>query len=225
MTKPLLVYSTIILFSLFSIIGCSSSRQTGTVQPAGKSVEAPSYKMFSKHKEKVYRLSISALQKLGYVVTVSDANIGLISAEKYTTSPIIEDAQPVSTIKTKPSAGEVFFTFLSILLVFGLIIMIVDAASSNSSSSTQSSNKETTEHQKEEQHHSENHHVNTTIESYKYILSIQYYAFSDTATKIVPAITKVTVSNGTSTSSSAIRSSVMMNEFYRSLENELFFVP
>jgi len=190
------------------------------VQPAGKSVEAPSYKMFSKHKEKVYRLSISALQKLGYVVTVSDANIGLISAEKYTTSPIIEDVQPVSTIKTKPSAGEVFFTFLSILLVFGLIIMIVDAASSNSSSSTQSSNKETTEH-----HHSENHHVNTTIESYKYILSIQYYAFSDTATKIVPAITKVTVSNGTSTSSSAIRSSVMMNEFYRSLENELFFVP
>ncbi|MFA5834042.1 MAG: hypothetical protein WDA22_11265 [Bacteroidota bacterium] len=220
MTKPLLVYSTIILFSLFSTIGCSSSRQTGMVQPAGKSVEAPSYKMFSKHKEKVYRLSISALQKLGYVVTVSDANIGLISAEKYTTSPIIEDVQPVSTIKTKPSAGEVFFTFLSILLVFGLIIMIVDAASSNSSSSTQSSNKETTEH-----HHSENHHVNTTIESYKYILSIQYYAFSDTATKIVPAITKVTVSNGTSTSSSAIRSSVMMNEFYRSLENELFFVP
>ncbi len=219
MNRPFLVYVTLILFSVFSITGCSSSGAAAKNTPPGP--PAPASKDFSVSRDAAVKASSIALQKTGYLVTDQNITAGTITAERFTTSTFAVD--DTSSVKSKASSSpNPFLVFLSIILIFGLVFLIIDA-SSNSSSGTE---------KKPDQHDDVHHHYDTDRDgtpapllSYKYVMTVRFTAVSDTVTKAEPVITMISMNNGAPTNSEAVRSSTLLNEFYQGLKNELMLKP
>lgn len=219
MNRPFLVYVTLILFSVFSITGCSSTGAAGKNSPPGP--PAPASKEFSVSRDAAVKASSISLQKLGYLVTDQNITAGTITAERFTTSPFAVD--DTSAVKSNASSSpNPFLVFLSFILIFGLVFLIIDAAS-NPSSGTE---------KKQDQHDDVHHHYNTErngtpapVLSYKYVMTVRFTAVSDTVTNAEPVITMISMRNGAPTNSAAVRSSTLLNEFYQGLKIELKLKP
>lgn len=215
MKTPFLVYATLIIFSVFSITGCSSSNHTtGTSEPL-----APATKVFSAAKEEVQRAAIVSFQKIGYLVTDQRIGADIITAERFTSTPFAEE----SGSSSKESSPNPFLVFLSIILIFGLIFMIFDAASNSTSDSSATKKSDEGEHHRD--HAQYENGGPETITSYKYVMTVHCTALSDTSTRVKPVITKITMRNGAPTDSRAVSSSALLNEFYAALQQECTVQP
>ena len=213
MKKPFMVYCTFILFSIYSLSGCASSNQA----PVMSGPKAPSSKIILTPKDDVQRAALISLQKLGYLVTDQRTASGIITAERFTSTQFAEDDTSSVNGRTKSSSPNPFLVFLSIILIFGLVFIIIDAASNSSS---EKGGKNDRDHDSGTHHYDHHDDVPEPIISFKYVMTVRFTAVSDTATQVQPVITKVTMQNGASTNSRAVESSHLLNEFYRVLEKE-----
>lgn len=223
MKKPLSVSIVLTIFVFFSIFGCSAGNRSSA--PESSPLEhVPDVKIFPKGIQQMYSRSVTGMQKLGYVVTVSDPVTGLLTAERYMQFAVLEDKAESAGLNEK-SSGDVFLTCLSILLVFGIVFLIVDAVSSDAQKNSSDHHDRSSSQKAHHDHSHSGSETPSAVTSYRYSISVRFTAMSDSATRVQTTISKVTITNGSPSGSMVIRSSVLLNELYRSLENEIFFLP
>ncbi|NUN69136.1 MAG: hypothetical protein HUU02_05445, partial [Bacteroidetes bacterium] len=116
LTHPLLVFAVLAVFTTVAITGCSSNHAAGEYAPA-----VPVTRTFTQGQALVFQRSITVLQRSGYVLTVSDAAAGVITAERYSS---LDQADRPQTVQREMTAGEKFLVFLSFVLVIGFIAML-----------------------------------------------------------------------------------------------------
>lgn len=212
-TRPLLVFTVLTLFTTVSVIGCRSTGAITSEVPA-----VPVVKTFTHSSALVFQRSITVLQRSGYIITVSDAAAGIITAERYST---LDQSDKPLPEKQKMSVGESFLVFISFVLLFGFIIMLF------ADSSKANDDKKTSKERNEQDHHRHDDSAENmqTVESFRYVLTFRIHNEGARSTSVHATVTKVTVSNGTPLRTAAINSSMITDGFFRLLTDELTFAP
>jgi hypothetical protein len=190
-------------------------------------------KSFLSKKSDTYNAISSSLQKLGFVLTMSDFNGGVISAEKSIQSLDPEQALPYdpneianesNNINVKSSdnddVGKAILIILSIVLIVGIIFIIAGAASSNSSSNRQSNNRN--DDCPPERHHEDNHRSSApeTVTSFKYITSFSI-SENNMVSTVKMNLTRTTIQNGSPISTESIKNSKFNSRVFKSIEKEI----
>lgn len=224
--RPSILLSVLFVFSLYSIAGCAmeGGAQRSAIPPV------PPVRTFTHSSATVFPAVEKVLHNQGYAVTSTDRTGGSLTAELFTSSPLQEDAAaPDTTAKKGMSTGEVILVVLSIVLIVGLIFIIIDAATSDSGN-TQKSDHDRNGGREEHRDHDRpsgghhDHDVPGKTVGYRYVMNVRTIAVNDTTTRVETALTKVTIVDGTPTSSVPVQSSAAVKIFFESLANELYFV-
>lgn len=212
-TRPSIVFAVLALFTAVSIVGCNSNGATREYAPA-----VPVTRSFDHASALVYQRSMTVLQRSGYIITVSDAAAGIITAERYST---LDQSDKPLPEQQKMSVGETFLVFISFVLLFGFIVMLF-ADSSKSKDDTEKSKE-----RKDEDHHRHDDHIDAsqTVESYRYVLTLRIQNEGARSASVKAAVTEVTISNGTPLRTAAVNSSLITDGFFRLLTDELTFAP
>lgn len=221
--RPAFALTVLFSFSLYSIIGCAveGGTQRSSLPPV------PPVRTFDHASAKVIPAIEKVLHNQGYAIVSTDRAGGSLTAELFTASPLQEDTAPQDTTAKKGmSTGEVILVVLSIVLIVGLIFIIIDAATSDSGNAKSSDNDRHDDHRDhdrpQEMHH--DHDVPGKTVGYRYVMNVRTVAVNDTSTRVETALTKVTIVDGTPTSSVPVQSSAAVKIFFESLANELYFV-
>lgn len=195
---------TIVIASCFllyavAVPGCGSSTPSTGHLDQYDSLPYRDAFTFDDDAPRVYRAAIRALQQEGYVISLSDPQTGLISAELNSGQVIAEevkDARPAES-----SGSNVFWTIIGIIFLFGLIAMIVG-------SSEETDNDQREDRSRPPRHDPPYEHEDTKTVSFRYIVTLNAGATGDFSTEVRISAVRMQLENG-----GVVRSERMENKY------------
>ncbi len=210
-----LVLSVAVCFFFYSISGCGSSTL------ATKHLDKYDEKAYSESatfyasKDDAYKATVLALQQRGYVVTLSDAQTGLINGESSGSSIIPEEQKQISKdTSNEVGAGEIIIGILGIILIVGLIAMLTSDSNKKEESNSNTTSTTTT---------------TTTvvssapekITSYKYIVTINTTALSDSTSELQLSAVRQVIENGSVTNSAKFENKYLNYGIFDAVQEQL----
>jgi hypothetical protein len=209
-----LVLSVAICFFFYSITGCGSSNIA--TKHLDKYDEKPysDAATFYAGKVDAYKATVLALQQRGYVVTLSDAQTGLINGEISGSSIIPEEQKQISKDTSNDvGAGEIIIGILGIILIVGLIAMLTsdsnkkEDSNSNTTSTTTTTTVVTSAPEK--------------VTSYKYIVTINTTALSDSTSELQLSAVRQVIENGSITNSAKFENKYLNYGIFDAVQEQL----
>lgn len=202
-------------FLFYSIVGCGGSNET--TRHLDKYDDSPYRDVMtvSVSKEVAYRAVIASMQQRGYVVTLSDPQTGLVNTEINSSRILPEEQKLLQVPKQGPSVGKVLLVILSIVLVFGIVLLLVGSSSDKSkddrSSAAPTTGSGTTYVSSEP--------AKTT--SYKYIVTLNTSALTDSSTQIQISAVRMELENGSVKNSGKFESKYLNYSIFDALYEQL----
>ncbi|MBI5215377.1 MAG: hypothetical protein HY960_06450 [Ignavibacteriae bacterium] len=212
--KKYLVLSVVTCFFFYSITGCGSS--TAVVHPLDKYNEKPysDEATFYANKDDAYKATVLALQQSGYVITLSDAQTGLINGEKSGSSILPEEHKQISKDSANDvGAGEILIGILGILLIVGLIAMLTSDSNNETQSNSNTTTSTTTTTVVSSSHEK--------ITSYKYIVTVNTTALTDSTSQLQLSAVRQVIENGSVTNSSKFENKYLNYGIFDAVQAQL----
>jgi hypothetical protein len=174
-------------YFFYAIIGCGSSHDATKHLDKYDDLTYSDKTTVNVSRDVVYKAAILSLQQRGYVVTMSDPQTGLINAEINSGSMLPEEQKAEEAAAAKgPSVGRVLLVILSIILVFGIVLLLVGSSDDKSKDERSRSSSSIRVNAGEP----------TNTSSYRYILTLTMTALADSATEFQISAVRMVLENG-----------------------------
>ncbi len=198
-------------FFFYSIVGCGSSNEAPRHLDKYDDLPYRDVMTVSVSKEVSYSAIIASMQQRGYVVTLSDPQTGLINTEINSSRILPEEQKMLQVPKPGPSVGHVLLVILSVILIFGIVLLIAGSSSEKSkddkSSTTSSAGVVSSEPPR------------TT--SYKYIVTFNTSALTDTSAQIQISAVRLELENGSVKNSGKFESKYLNYSIFDAVYEQL----
>ncbi|TAK53091.1 MAG: hypothetical protein EPO24_14840 [Bacteroidetes bacterium] len=204
----------LLCFSLYTITGCGSSSGQFKALEKYDTLEYADAVTFFATKEELHKATVAALQQKGYIVTLSDAQGGIINGETNSTTTIPEEQYEQSKSK-ELSAGEVLIGVLAIVLLVGIIAMIVSSSSDDSSDSNTTT--ETTA--------SVTASTPEVVRSYNYVVTFNTTTLSDTSLSLQISTVRLDIENGTTVHTVQLENKYLNYGLFDAVQEQLNLIP
>ena len=209
-----LALAVAVCFFFYSMTGCGSSNVATKHLDQYNEKTYTDEATFFANKDDVYKATVLALQQRGYVVTLSDAQTGLINGE-VSGSTILPEEQKQITSNTSNDigAGEIIIMILGFILIVGLIAMLTSDSSKDKESNSNTTSTTTT----------------TTvvanspekITSFKYVITLNTAALNDTSSQLQVSAVRMMIENGSVTNSSKFENKYLNYGLFDAVQEQL----
>jgi hypothetical protein len=199
-------------FTLYSVIGCSSSVRSTEHLDKYDDLPYVNFTTVDVPRDIAYRAAILSLQHQGYVVTLSDPQTGLINCEINGASVIPEEQKAGQATTTQESSfGSVLLVILSIILIFGIVLLLVgssdDPSGDNAEQGTAGVQGGSSEPSK------------TT--SYRYVVTLHTTSVTDSSTEVQVSATRMVLENGAIVHSAAFENKYLNYSVFDAIYDQL----